>query len=430
MSEEPELTYNIRGTKLLSTGKFVPFIIPVENFKMADAFLIQATKEQLDLFQKIQDFPKLGGYIQHGRGISGSKEDFGDKQTKNPAYYGKRIQRYYALKPRYLTDDFLESKSKEKIQKLLRPKIVSQRIVAHIENPMDHIIIMSFYDKEGILNIETVENTFTYDYCPCGNCPRIRYEYILSLLNSRFISWYAYNFIFSKAIRTVDFDYYYISKIPIKIISEEEQEKFVEKTDQLTTLINEYHNIEISFNKYFFIESATTPKTFHTLYNEDLDSKYKETFDNITKGKIKKIIATQNKDDWIVISAIYEDNEKNSISKDICKFNLNNALFTDFFLIWFNNLEKNWGNGKIYDKILLLEIPRYDKDQTKNIEKIGRMLEPYLRDKSQKENLYDLIYNLNSEIDKEIYALFGLTEDEIKLVESETPDEVYLKKKE
>jgi len=40
-------------------------------------------------------------------------------------------------------------------------------------------------------------------------------EFLLCLLNSKLVSWYAYRYIFSKAIRTMDLDDYYLGKIPL-----------------------------------------------------------------------------------------------------------------------------------------------------------------------------------------------------------------------
>ena len=63
-------------------------------------------------------------------------------------------------------------------------------------NRLTGVIIMSAYDKVGILTFDTVENTIItnrmYDE-----------RYIMGCINSDFISWYAYLFIYNKAIRTM-----------------------------------------------------------------------------------------------------------------------------------------------------------------------------------------------------------------------------------
>ena len=90
----------------------------------------------------------------------------------------------------------------------MQSKVLSQRIVAHVKNPVPHIIIMSVLDKKGMLSLDTVENTILTDN-------NYSLEFITCLLNSRLISWYSYRYIFAKAIRTMDLDKYYIDKIPL-----------------------------------------------------------------------------------------------------------------------------------------------------------------------------------------------------------------------
>ncbi|HSV49807.1 MAG TPA: hypothetical protein VLH35_05780, partial [Candidatus Acidoferrales bacterium] len=53
------------------------------------------------------------------------------------------------------------------------------------------------------------------------------------LLNSKLISYYTYNFIYSKAVRTMHFDGSYSGKIPIRDIPSKEQEYFVNQVDKL-----------------------------------------------------------------------------------------------------------------------------------------------------------------------------------------------------
>ena len=130
------------------------------------------------------------------------------EKTEYPVVRGKTISRFsFDLADDYLPKALIES-NKEKVSFYLQPKIVSQRIVAHVTQPKDHIIIMSALDKDGILNVDTVENTILTDR-------NYSLEFLLCLLNSKLISWYAYRYIFSKAIRTMDFDDYYVGKIPL-----------------------------------------------------------------------------------------------------------------------------------------------------------------------------------------------------------------------
>ena len=126
---------------------------------------------------------------------------------------------------------FVSSKSldppTEKIEFLQKPKVILQRIVAHIEDPKPHIKITSTVDPTGdVLSVDTVINTVLTD----ENFTPI---FISSILNSELINWYAHKFIFSSAIRTMDFDKYYVSKIPIPIVTPEEQQSIVDLAERI-----------------------------------------------------------------------------------------------------------------------------------------------------------------------------------------------------
>ncbi|HOY64124.1 MAG TPA: TaqI-like C-terminal specificity domain-containing protein, partial [bacterium] len=100
---------------------------------------------------------------------------------------------------------------------LKEPKIVSQNIVAHIENPVPHIRIICTLDKEGLLNLDTVNNTVVTN-------PDWSHEILVAILNSKLISWYMYRFIYNQAIRTMHFDSNYVGRLPLPAIQNGEKE--------------------------------------------------------------------------------------------------------------------------------------------------------------------------------------------------------------
>ena len=76
-----------------------------------------------------------------------------------PILRGKNIAKYliYGHLDK-VPQKFLSSR---KMKDLLKPKIVSQNIVAHVRNPYDRIIVMSTLDKRGYLSFDTVMNTYS-----------------------------------------------------------------------------------------------------------------------------------------------------------------------------------------------------------------------------------------------------------------------------
>ena len=107
-------------------------------------------------------------------------------------------------------------------QFLRQPKVMSQKMIAHVQNPKPHIKIIATVDQTGdILSLATVVNTVLTD----ENFTPI---FISAILNSSLINWYVYKFVFCGAVRTMNFDNYYVGKIPIPIVTPEEQQPIVD----------------------------------------------------------------------------------------------------------------------------------------------------------------------------------------------------------
>jgi type I restriction-modification system DNA methylase subunit len=173
-----------------------------------DSIILHGEKEDFEIFKKMNKSSKyVSSITKTSRGLPFQKY-LVKERTKYPIIKGKNIARYtFQFSGEFLPEKLIEQ-VKAKIDFLQQPKVISQRIVAHVTKPKPHIIIMSALDREGLMVVDTVENTISTDV-------NYSLEFLLCLLNSKLISWYAYRYIFSKAIRTMDFDDYYLGKIPL-----------------------------------------------------------------------------------------------------------------------------------------------------------------------------------------------------------------------
>ena len=159
-------------------------------------------------------------------------QEYLKKSGEIPVLRGKNIGRYEIKK----FTDFIDDKDIEKLQLdfsyLRRPKIVMQNIIAHVTTPKDHIVIMSAIDQSGLITLDNVGNIFTKG--------SISPYFIIGLLNSKLINWYAYRFIYAKAIRTMRFDKYHVSKVPLppnKYTATPEYQKIIELVQELTKIM-------------------------------------------------------------------------------------------------------------------------------------------------------------------------------------------------
>jgi type I restriction-modification system DNA methylase subunit len=199
-----------------------------------DSILLHGKQKDFEIFKKMNQYAhRFSDVTKTSRGLPFQKYLTKEK-TRYPVIKGKTISRYNCrLNDEYLPPEIVE-KNKAKMSFLQQPKIVSQRIVAHVTKPKDHIIIMSALDEKNLMTVDTVENTISTD----ENYPL---KFLLGLLNSKLISWYAYRYIFSKAIRTMDFDDYYLGKIPLPSVMAESSAliNFVDKMLSLNKRFNE-----------------------------------------------------------------------------------------------------------------------------------------------------------------------------------------------
>jgi len=237
---------------------------------LTDTIILHGDKDDFKIFKKMNKSSKYLSSIATTRRGFPYQRYLTDKKTKYPIIKGRNISRFnFSLSGEYLPSDKVDLNN-DKIQSLKQPKIISQRIVAHVTRPRDHIIIMSAIDKEGILSVDTVENTMITDNA-------YSLEFLLCLFNSKLISWYAYRYIFSKAIRTMDFDNNYVGKIPlpknkiknapfIKVVNrllalQEESEKIGDKlTDRRAEIENELEEIDLEIDQLVYKVYGITEK--------------------------------------------------------------------------------------------------------------------------------------------------------------------------
>ena len=121
--------------------------------------------------------------------------------------------------------------------------ILVQNIVAHIENPVDHIKITACIPE--IMNFAIVDtiNQIIFNKDTTNKA-------FWCLLNSNLINWYSYRFIFGKAIRTMHFDNAVTKRIPIpNNFDLLQQQPFIKKADLMLSLNSELQEESQKFQR-------------------------------------------------------------------------------------------------------------------------------------------------------------------------------------
>lgn len=207
------------------------------NELLAESNTLQVYKAQYpkSIIEKIDKIKFKEKIVEGKLGLAIGTDFFSETETNDKLLKGIDIQRYQVRSHRYLKNK--QKLKKESYEEFLKPKVLVQRLVAHIENPYPHLKITACYDNDGIIITNTLMS-FSID-------DRLSEKFWLAYLNSKFVSWYAYNFIYARAIRGMDFYNFYIQQVPIPNISKEYQKIFIGLVDQI--LIQKSQNQDTSF---------------------------------------------------------------------------------------------------------------------------------------------------------------------------------------
>ena len=181
------------------------------------------------LLQKIKSYSveNTSGLIRAEIGISNITPDLTFEAEGNyPCVKGIDIERY-GLKPdiRYLK----HGTAKRHIDDYQHEKLIAQEIIAHIQNPQPHILVTIFFDDgKRLFNDTCVEIQ-----SPGG---KLDLKFVMAYFHSTFANWYAYNFVYNRAIRTMHFINYYVTQIAIPKSAVEDQSKqkpFIKLVDRI-----------------------------------------------------------------------------------------------------------------------------------------------------------------------------------------------------
>ena len=175
-----------------------------------------------DLYNKIQS-KSIDAHASGKLGLTIGTDFYSDESKEFKLLKGIDIGRYEIRSHRFLANQ--DKLNWNNAKEFLKPKILCQRLVAHIMNPVPHLKFAATYDDEGIL----ITNTITSFVIPNG----IDEKFFIGYLNSTFTAWYAYNFIYCQAIRGMDLYDFYIRQLPIPNATAEQQKPIIDLVDKI-----------------------------------------------------------------------------------------------------------------------------------------------------------------------------------------------------
>jgi hypothetical protein len=176
-----------------------------------------------------RDNRSLSDYVENNRGSMFQNDVSTTGNIK--VLGGKQIGRYnsmFSIKGK-INKELLTNDIKSFISE---NSVLVQNIVAHIRKPQPHIAIIATLPPIPVKQYAILDTVNQLK-----NNSELSVKFILGVVNSRLVSWYAYRFIFANAIRTMHFDSTTTAKIPFPIINLSQK---TEKTkhDNLVSLVD------------------------------------------------------------------------------------------------------------------------------------------------------------------------------------------------
>ncbi len=185
-------------------------IFPINrNYYSSAHFYTGFPEKYFSILIKINDNCKpLSEFVDFWYGKGGMTPLVNKKSKGIRLLTGKEIQRYSFKTEEetwYLEKGYL---NKEDVRHQKKEKVVVQDIVAHILNPIPHIKITAALDVDERFCLNTV-------MCFSENKNKLKNKTLLAIINSKFISFYYYYFVYNQAIRTMHFMPGYADLLPI-----------------------------------------------------------------------------------------------------------------------------------------------------------------------------------------------------------------------
>lgn len=274
------------------------------------------------------------------------------------------------------------------------------------------------------------------------NKNREDYIYLTGLLNSKVIE-----FFFKQISPMFSGGYYkyhtqYLDKIPIISSNIPIKNKTIKLVIKTVFLKKQQRLLTEYFNQALSNQSIPDPKSCkfaHYFNHYELYNMRRETANKI--NEIKAEIFSMNvkeESDQLAIYITYHDEEQERLQKNIKAVKLviedediRKFLFFSIKGYIGKKKGKGFGKGNLLELIKKIEIPVYVVNAEKNIDKIREIMKEFKRntkdlwwkDESQKKNFDSLtemeeeIKKTDEEIDETIYELYGITEEEKKIIE-------------
>ena len=326
---------------------------------------------------------------------------------------GKNIERYslnFGETYVYFDKDQLWSNTNESMF-LVDEKLISRQT-------SDHLV--AAYDNEQYFSLDSTHVIIPHE---------IDAKYLLALFNSRLLNYYYQNIVpevgrtFAQ-VKTVN-----LKQLPIKLAPPSQQKPIIELVDRMIDLNKQLHEINTDFDRYLNLHPRVKDSTLREYIDalpvadkEVIRDHYGNPASKI-EGKIKEFEIREN-GVWLVFRVGYlfksSKGKEVPIRIDAFKCRIEDLELRKFLYYSIKEYTRpgTLGKGNIYERLLAIRLPRFYADAGRNAEAVSEIMTEYLAAVDAAGRVEREIAEADQEIDARVYALYGLGEEEIRVVEA------------
>ncbi len=373
-----------------------------------------------------EKIPPLGEIYQGEVNLTVYKSCLSSTATNHPLVRGDNIFRYglmesHSEKERYIQKEkFLEMAKGSKKSTHHELTRIGFQEVANMQ--LKYRIKCALIPK-GTFLAHTVNYIISED--------ENKLKFIMALLNSKLLNW---RFKLTSTNNHVSGNE--IRNLPIPRVSEEIDHELSALADKMLSLNERLSKIDVDFERHV----NRRPRIKDARLGDYLDMDRVETFRDAKgmdtnripcDGKTCKVrgVDVEEQGDELIFSVELEEVGKNEEKKRrklrIFGAKIECEAMRNFVYFSFKTFVKpsNVGKGGVYDKLLKVKLPRFENSDRKNREVIHELMDEYLPRLEEWNEIKREIDETDAEIDSKVYELYGLNEDEIRIVEESFGDD-------
>ncbi len=328
-------------------------------------------------------------------GLGSVTSKFTTDPAHRPCVRGRQIGRYKLSS----LDSHLPANTpiaQSELELMSQPKVIMQTIVAHVPKPDPHIIITAAIDHLGLLVHDTVSYLVQH-----------RYEngYLAAILNSRLLSFYCYRFVFNYAVRTMHFIEPYARRMPLRRIS------FLGSHDERARLAHEWSELLHSY------ERLSTDQS----YGPFLSSNLGRWLGSRLETDLDETVAVHDLLAHLAEQMTDMNNEKQNAAKEFSNWVVRyTGLDVDEWTLK-TRVTGYWEHG--WDELqraLRRNRNAIEKASGRDVESestLRTIQDEFGQSMARLQPLLHRIASTDRLIDLIVYRLYGLTEEEVAIVE-------------